>query len=35
LKGGEYIMDANTVTAIATLLLVVIGIVQLSQKENK
>lgn len=28
-------MDANTVTAIATLLLVVIGIVQLSQKENK
>ncbi|EJR52589.1 hypothetical protein IIO_06161 [Bacillus cereus VD115] len=28
-------MDANTVTAIGTLLLVVIGMIQLSKKENK
>lgn len=35
LKGGESTMDADTVIAIGTLLLVVIGIIQLSQKENK
>ncbi|WP_290439271.1 hypothetical protein [Bacillus thuringiensis] len=32
LKGGESTMDADTVTAIATLLLVVLGIIQNNKK---